>query len=136
MARPVFATEFLPQRSRIHNHLGLAVGIHLLRGRKKHEVGPPFPKQRQVLLQIPGVSIEVLSGTELKRIHKDGNGQEVRPLPGQFHQGEMTLMEGPHRGNQAQTEAFLPDGLQRPREVLSMGGEYHVSLEKLCSGPG
>ena len=71
-------------------------------GQEEH-VGPALLEQRLVLFDGARIAVEVLALPELERIHEDAGDDDVRRGAGCIDQGEVSLVQGSHRGHE-------PDG--------------------------
>jgi hypothetical protein len=76
-------------------------GIEVFDGRDVEQFRARAREQRGVLLFAPGITLEVFAGRKLERVDEDRHDGEPASLPGQAHEGEMTLVQGPHRRNKA-----------------------------------
>jgi hypothetical protein len=104
-------------------------GVHLLDGRREQDVDAEVGGQVGVGPLVPRVALEVLAVTELGRVDEQRHHDEVAFLQRRPHQAEVALVEGTHRGDEAdaapllarevQRRAHLTDGAERPHRAIA-----------------
>jgi hypothetical protein len=100
--RPAGALERLGHLG--HRHGGEhRPGVHLGGRRHEEHVDAGRLGQLGVVLEVPGVGVEVLAGTELQGVHEDGRHHHVAVGPGGIHQAAVPGVEVAHGGHE-------PDG--------------------------
>jgi hypothetical protein len=92
--------------------LGIATWVHLVHVRGENQIDAAVPKKGKVPLPIARIAVQVLARPELEGIHEDGNGDEVRLLTDQIHEGEVPFVEETHGGNESQAGTLAPTGLE------------------------
>ena len=93
------ALEPLPGRARVDGHLRRAAGVHLGRRGREDQVRPLAGADGQVLVQGPGVAVEILVRPELERVDEDRD-DHAAPRPGQrarrAQQPRVAVVQGAH----------------------------------------
>jgi hypothetical protein len=69
--------------------------------RSEHDVYAAPAKLVCIALEITGILLEVLSGTELRRVYEDGSDGVVCMLQCKIHEREVPAVERTHRRNEA-----------------------------------
>ncbi len=115
MPRPKFSAQTVYERVRRHYARSLIdpAGIELGRRRVKNHMRPGLTAALDIRFKRPRILVEILIGTELQRIDKNGDD-----YPGAFRgshadQTEMTLMQGTHGRDKAQY-CFAPGFFGNP----------------------
>jgi hypothetical protein len=75
------------------------VRIHLFGRRGEHDVYAALAKLVCITLEITGILLKVLSGTELRRVYEDGGDGVVCMLQCKIHEREVPTVERTHRRN-------------------------------------
>src|SRR4029079_7019286 len=78
------------------------------------------------------IALEVLSGTELGRVHEDRGDDDIVLAAGRFEERDVAGMERAHRGHEPDTlarerGAQLVDSAERLHDVLAPSSEASVS---------
>ena len=110
MARAVRAFQWLCDRARVDGCFE-ACRVYLLHRRVEHHGDPFLFQQGEVVIEVAWIVFEILGGTELGRVYKDGDGNRVVLGAGEAHQGEVSFMEKPHRRHQPQAPFHQSAGL-------------------------
>jgi hypothetical protein len=99
VSRPCGAFHRLGQARHLHRR-GKPVRIHRRRRRDEDSVDSFGVAGAQVVVERPGVVIEVALFTELERVDEDRHDDGISELPGGANQLEMTAVERSHRRDQ------------------------------------
>ncbi len=106
MAGPGCAFKFVG-RAFDHDVSRKARRINLFHGRRKNIIDIVFGQQRGIARQIARVSIEIFRRTELGRIYKDRNHDNVTHRAGFVDQTEVAFMQRAHRRDKADGPVLL-----------------------------
>jgi hypothetical protein len=110
----------------IHGHIGgIALRIHLLRLRMEDCIYPLCFQFLAVFCKSSRICLIVLIGAKLGGIHKDRSDHYLAFPAGFPHEGQMTLMQGPHGGNQAYGLALLAGSLCKVLDLIYGSQYYH-----------
>jgi hypothetical protein len=110
--------EVIYQHSRLKSNR-----IHLFNFRSKDGVHPQLTAEVKVPLKIAGILVKIFARTELGWINENAYNYLVRPAQGLFHQGEMSPVQVPHGGDEADGLSFAV-ALVPPSGHLSNGSQY------------
>jgi hypothetical protein len=89
------AFQDLTQRSGMNRH-GLSDGVHLFDRWGEDDVCVQPGTQRNVCINSPWIRREVLTGTELSRIHKYGDHHDPGTLASMCNQRRVAFVQGAH----------------------------------------
>ncbi len=83
--------------------------IHLCCRRGEDNIHTALSGNGAVPFQVAGVALKVLGGTELDRVDKDGEYQDVAALSPFAQQRGMSFVQKAHGGNKGDAFAFEPE---------------------------
>ncbi len=92
---------------------GMVGGIELAARREERGIHPERPASGEIGLELPRIGGQVGGAVKLEGIDEDGNQNRAfrtADLPRRANQGPVTLVEGPHGGNQGEGAGEPGDG--------------------------
>src|SRR5699024_186008 len=87
-------------------------GVHLLGIRSKHNIAPVTGNQLKISIQCARILLVVLLAVKLQRVYKYRGDDDVVLRAGLFKQCTVTIVQGPHSGNQPNFGGWVTGSLQ------------------------
>ena len=107
-------------------HRVVGTRIHLLDRRRKQDLDPfPF-QQLAVAIELARISRQILGGSELRGVHKNGYRNRVALRFGSAHQRQVAFMQSAHRWNQAEALVAGTGSQTGSANVWNVCANFHV----------
>ena len=107
---------------------GEARRVDLLGARREHEGDPALPAPARRRAPRPAGSGEILAGGELGRVDEQRHHNGVAVAPGQVDEGEVPLVEGPHRRHERDPAPVGAQGGDGSAQVGDRADDVHGDL--------
>src|SRR4029453_16808750 len=98
-------------REALHGHRAQRLdGVHLVHGRREHEVDTELVADLEVRVQRARIALEVIFAIELKRVDEDADNDGVAALARSLNQPSVTPMQRAHGRHEPDPLAGAPAG--------------------------